>query len=538
MREREEHAAEMVAMLSRSGMGMAEYWSGDAADEWADRIRDDLRAYSQLNEVAESTCSAVLVYVDTLQGIKRRVASARSRLVEAQDATAKLTRQQDEPSPQLQPQLDAAADDASAAQRALACLADERRDADHVLCSRLRSASDAVRRSAPVSAFNGSALKSLAPEALLKQFSRLNEAQLEAVLNEHPDLVTRLEGAQPAAVASWWESLSPTKQEDLIEAAPALIGNIDGVAFAARDQANRLSLASELVRTKADLTAAEEHNEHVAPTYRWDTDVLREQVRALQAVGRAARPGPDNQNRFVVTLDLTGRPKAAVAVGNPDTASQVTVTVPGMGTTVGGSMESWTTAAANLQRSQKKANLLFNGGRESGLAAVAWIGYDAPNMPPSAQVLGNQKAREGGMRLSRFLDGVSAARGWKDGENLSVVAHSYGTTTAASALESTRVESFTMLASAGLEATSVKDLKVDSANVWATQAWGDQVANVGRGQPTWGHVPFFRLPSMHKIDPETLASAQTPLALKKPRSQGRPSFGPTATQRRLRSMQH
>jgi hypothetical protein len=141
-------------------------------------------------------------------------------------------------------------------------------------------------------------------------------------------------------------------------------------------------------------------------------------------------------------------------------------------------MRSWTEDAANLYREQTALEY-GTPGHDGTLAVVAWIGYDTP-VWPGLEVESLAKAQAGAQHLSSFLQGVSASQGWTPGSHLSVVAHSYGTTTAAIALTTTPVDHFTMLASAGLSIDNANDLLVPPGHVWASQSSLDWVAPLGR----------------------------------------------------------
>ncbi len=168
--------------------------------------------------------------------------------------------------------------------------------------------------------------------------------------------------------------------------------------------------------------------------------------------------------------------------GHGHGSERITTDVPGMGSTVSSTMHEWTVTAENVYYAQMRgmvANEL-----PGSPAVVAWIGYDAPEMPPSVEVLSSESARDGAPNLVSFLEGISSTRRWDPGDNLSVVAHSYGTTLASLALAQTPVEDFVMLGSAGID-SSIPDasyLQVEQGHVWASEAAGDWVADIGRGE--------------------------------------------------------
>lgn len=114
---------------------------------------------------------------------------------------------------------------------------------------------------------------------------------------------------------------------------------------------------------------------------------------------------------------------AVVAIGDLDTASNVGVVVPGMGTTLG-SVGAVTRNAENLLAAARRAD------PASSTATVAWIGYDAPSGRGSAAVLGRAEAERGAAALREDLRGIAALR---DDRRLVVFGHSYGSTTAATA---------------------------------------------------------------------------------------------------------
>src|SRR5699024_4012489 len=98
-------------------------------------------------------------------------------------------------------------------------------------------------------------------------------------------------------------------------------------------------------------------------------------------------------------------------------------------------------------------------------ATVSWIGYEAPVSPPDSWgVFGNEMAETGGKNLANALRGFEATR--SDDPQLNVVAHSYGTTTAAFAMShpDVAIDNLVLVGSAGLpnHVTSADDLNADA----------------------------------------------------------------------------
>jgi hypothetical protein len=342
---------------------------------------------------------------------------------------------------------------------------------------------------------------------------------------DHPGEAQRLLDHPPSTddVKAWWTGLDADDRTALVTGLSTVVGNLGGVLYADRGRANQHTLDTELPKAQAryrELSGKVFRNDELTPAERAEYARLSEIVGSLEALDKTLLAGTASAPRTIVSLTLGHPPLAAVAIGDLDTATNVTVNVPGMGNTVAESMQGWAGGAENLLMEQK--NAAARAKADQNLATVAWIGYDTPEMPPSVDVLGSAKAEVGARNLSGFLEGVSGTRGWKDGNHLSVVAHSYGTTTATLAVAKTPVANLTLLASAGVDmrVPNVQAVDVPADHVWASQASKDYVANIGRGsveapglgfggdQPinTWNPFTANRshviaLPSTHPLNP-------------------------------------
>jgi hypothetical protein len=332
----------------------------------------------------------------------------------------------------------------------------------------------------------------------------------------------------PSDVARWWGGLDAGQRTALVMGASAWIGNLNGVAYSDRGHANQHRLDTLLPKYRSqysEMSARVGRGEPFTAAERAAYALLAERIAALRAIKATMARGTADAPRTIVSLTLGHPPLAAIAVGNMDTASRVTVDVPGMGNTVAQSMRGWTGGAENLYDAQRKAAQQV--GADADVATVAWIGYDTPDMPPSGEVFASAKARAGARNLASFLDGVAGTRGWSGGQHTSVVAHSYGTTTATLATSTTPVSNLTLLASAGVDRSvpDVSAVDVPRGHVWASQATNDYIANVGRGsvetpgvhagdgQPstaTGTRTQALQFPSQHPLNPvDTAWGART-----------------------------
>ena len=179
---------------------------------------------------------------------------------------------------------------------------------------------------------------------------------------------------------------------------------------------------------------------------------------------------------------------AAVAVGNPDTATHVSVTAPGLNTTVRGSMREMVGQAGALRRESLRQ--LTDAGRPGeDVAAVAWIGYDIPQIPGLSadpvslarsewgayRVTHDGAAKAGAAKLARFYDGITAAHRGAP-LNLTAIGHSYGSLTTGLALRHAHaVNNAIFYGSPGVEASTPEQLGLPAGHVFAMQTPDDAI---------------------------------------------------------------
>ncbi|MBP1300392.1 MULTISPECIES: alpha/beta hydrolase [unclassified Curtobacterium] len=300
-------------------------------------------------------------------------------------------------------------------------------------------------------------------------------------------------------VAALWAQLgwSSSRRQD-VRALPlpvlARLGNLEGVAYWARDTANRTVL-------DARITEAEQEVEALQSTIAYDNGTAwgraSENLEALRAIETASRPSDETKGRrFVMALTDDRPPLAAVSIGDLDTAQNVTWAVPGMGTTAK-DMVGWTEGAQHLYDAQE-------GLGPADRAVIGWIGYETPPQPVISGkldfgVLGSDYAKPGGDNLAASIKGLDAVRAG-DMPTTNVVAHSYGTTASAYGLtqEGIHVDTFTSIGSAGLPNSVDNADDLNAGHVYAAQArdvWlidpekGDQWAWTGRLSAEHGQDP-------------------------------------------------
>lgn len=222
----------------------------------------------------------------------------------------------------------------------------------------------------------------------------------------------------------------------------------------------------------------------------------------LDAVNQALRNAPETYlAQLQLPEDLRQQVLAAVAVGNPDTAANVSVTVPGVGSTLRGTLPGMVTEARNLQA--EEARQLKNAGLPTSVATIAWMGYNPPPNPLDSgsahdlwQTITDGQARTGAADLSRYLQQVRANN---PNGHLTVLGHSYGSLTASLALQDLNahgahpVNDVVFYGSPGLELYSPAQLGLDHGQAYVMQAPHDLITSaVAPLAPLhgWGPDPY------------------------------------------------
>lgn len=331
---------------------------------------------------------------------------------------------------------------------------------------------------------------------VLQRRVRDNEDQLRGVLERSTSLesIESLPAAPPIAVAAmskpgapwlnvfgssrmtadWWASLTDAEREAVILAYPRLIGSADGVPADARDQANRLLLEGDL-----DILSAKQEDGVITGD---EELVLRNAHRTQEGLAHAAdyrdplgrQPGGQLWLYDPAAFDGDGR--IGIVVGDLDTAEDVAVRVPGI-----------TNDADDIPKLTSEAIALHESATYHGsdsVASLIWLGYDTPESFADKATLTEGRAEDGGARLADDISGILASRG--DDPHLTVIGHSYGSTTvahAASAGSGIDADEVVLVGSPGAGGGNdhASDLTVGNpdADVWVGRNSRDAVTYLG-----------------------------------------------------------
>jgi pimeloyl-ACP methyl ester carboxylesterase len=333
-------------------------------------------------------------------------------------------------------------------------------------------------------------------------------------------------GTSPAEVSAWWKTLGPATQVQLVKNEPALIGALNGLPAMVRDKANRIVLTDSIAQDKqlqaslpaqekqveAEITQLEADGKDVypldpaipSPPMTMLTNQLNSiktrlagassQLAALTNLqneldARSIPWGPGHKPTPLPPMYLLGfntdaSGHAIVACGDPDTAKNVAVYVPGLNTSSNGTHFQYDVLHTENMTMQADADTGTNDN-----ATVIWLGYNAPQIPASSlthdlDVAGTQDATQAVPDLTSFVNTIHTLN--KNLTNYTLVGHSYGSLVVGEAAKASKlpVNNIVLLGSPGAGVNHASDLNINPSHVWAGAAPGDPIAKLGRFGPS------------------------------------------------------
>lgn len=306
----------------------------------------------------------------------------------------------------------------------------------------------------------------------------------------------------PEERAKYWSQQSEAQKQHLCDKYPDLIGNADGVEGWARDRANRNRLPGLKQEAKDNVSKYTEllKNPWIDNDTRMlclsELDKAQKALRAYEAVeeqlGKGIsledyQHGKEGDPVSLLTLQNDGgRVKAAMGRGDVDHAKNVATFVPGIGTTVEGSMGEYMRQTKNLRSAAMAQGNLS----ASDVATVAWLGYDAPGEADWKQpqnlpgIISPFLAKAGSDRLAGFMNGMQASRDYGAGDaHMTLVGHSYGSSTSGMAATKVKygvIDDLVLFGSPGMGTYDAKNYHVDQNHLWVSGVpKGDSVQGMG-----------------------------------------------------------
>lgn len=315
------------------------------------------------------------------------------------------------------------------------------------------------------------------------------------------------QGGTVAANAAWWSTLGEGGKAWVLANHPEWIGNLDGVPAHYRDLANRARIPLERAGLEAEREAylADPRNRYVRQDgyygviHTAEFDQLEAKLASLdQLEEMLTRP-----DRHLLALDLSGeRAKAAISIGDVDTADHVSVFTPGMNSTInGGQMAGYDEDMRELREKTQKELVRTGNGNES-VAVVTWLNYEPPLSSDfyGVDAASDARATDGANRLAPFLEGINASR--PDDPHLTALGHSYGSLTTGIALRdhpTTGVDDAVFFGSPGLGVEHATQLNIPEGHGYNLEADEDPIADLGTYTGAYHGTDPSDLPGLHQL---------------------------------------
>jgi hypothetical protein len=316
--------------------------------------------------------------------------------------------------------------------------------------------------------------------------------------------------SSPEQVMRWWDTLCANQKQLLIDQHPRELGNLNGIPADVRDPVNQASMQEDLRRVE---DVAGQHGLDPA-TLRGDalnnrdasiftnpgnyglgtTDITRYQNAVKTNDFLQRDKGSDATQGLAIMLwaydplAFSGKGRAAIAIGNPDKSRNTAVIVPGTNSSVkGGWMSDGTDDAINLYEQSTKAD------PHHSTAVLAWMGYDAPEFdahwqqaftdPAKLEQVGTPwRARQAGALLAADVNGLAATHDASTPTHVTVLGHSYGSTTVADAFANSgmRAHDAVLTGCPGTDlARSATDRHLDGGRLYVGAASTDAISWIG-----------------------------------------------------------
>ncbi|MGW5235333.1 alpha/beta hydrolase [Streptomyces nodosus] len=277
----------------------------------------------------------------------------------------------------------------------------------------------------------------------------------------------------PADRKQWWDGLSAEQRDEYKRAFPELIGNLDGIPSAIRDEANRENLdiligklsGEDGTRAKAQLDALQN---------------IRQQ---LQENAAKQLVDPKEPPMYLLGIGDEGLGRAIVAFGNPDTSKNVSAYVPGLGTALDTDF-----ARNDVKRAYDTA--VDARDKDPSSASIVWLGYDAPQLSASlapaallsdTDVMSAHDAEKGAPAYNSFMGGLAATNDTED-PHLVAIGHSYGSRLVGAAAQEPGgipgADDIILLGSPGVGVGKAADLGVGKDHVFVGAAENDPVSHL------------------------------------------------------------
>jgi hypothetical protein len=233
-----------------------------------------------------------------------------------------------------------------------------------------------------------------------------------------------------------------------------------------------------------------------------ELSAVHDRMAEFDSINNALRQAPETYlTQLSIPTDTRQKVGAVVAVGNPDAAINIAVSVPGLGSTTRDSLPDMVIEAWNLQTTAQ--DQLERLGRPGSVVTIAFMGYDPPPNPIHTtsprdlwRTIGDGRARAGAAILSVYLQQLHANN---PTAHISLFGYSYGSLTASLALQQLSAQGLhpvneaVFYGSPGLELANPSQLGLANGHAYVMRAIGHdaipELAPLARLHG-WGADPY------------------------------------------------
>ncbi|MDT3382042.1 alpha/beta hydrolase [Labrys neptuniae] len=335
-----------------------------------------------------------------------------------------------------------------------------------------------------------------------KTFAYANTPIHQRPISEpEPDHTTVLpEGSDPSVVSSWWGTLSTETRQDLIANHTGELGKLRGLPAEDIDKINRKRVNLDIARDQERLWEIPNEIQalkNAMPSGKAGRDGVnyQEKIRALKDEQSRLRgelsiakkihiqmemlDSQGGSEAYLLTYDPADDGRFAVALGNPDTAHNIGVLVPGVSHDAkkeDGIGSQFPTVTQGLSLFHQ---MNFEGQPNAKNSIIVWMGADMPDNIPAGINGTYGDSRHGAQALKEDVTGYEVAR-TNPHSHITLIGHSYGSYMASVAIHENglRVDDLVVVGSPGVDGTNATELG-SQGHVWAARAKGDDVVPQG-----------------------------------------------------------